>query len=85
MVVDEGTRHQDVIEVIRKAAPKELESVKLFDMFRGREIGQGKKSLAYSLTYRSAERTLTDEDANRLHEAVKQALRRELNAALREQ
>jgi phenylalanyl-tRNA synthetase beta chain len=84
-VVDEGTSHEAVLDVIRKNAPPELTSVTLFDTFKGEGLGENRKSLAYALTYRSLERSLTDEDANRYHEAIKEALRRELKAAFREQ
>ena len=47
-------------------------------------MGVGKKSMAYSLTYRSLERTLTDEEANGLHEAVKRKIVNELKAEVRE-
>mgnify|MGYP000723733853 CR=1 FL=1 len=84
LVVDETVRHEEVLGIIKKSAPPELTAVELFDIFRGSAIGLGRKSLAYSLTYRSSERTLTDEEANRYHEAVKAALRSELKAEIRE-
>ena len=83
LVVDETVRHQQVLEIVAAAAAKDLESVELFDIFRGEGIGAGRKSLAYSFTYRSAERTLTDEEANRLHEAVARALVDRLPAEVR--
>ncbi len=84
IVVDEKVMHHDILRVIHGAAPSELTGVDLFDIFVGGGMKQAKKSLAYSLTYRSFERTLTDEDANRYHEAIKDALKRELNVELRE-
>lgn len=84
MVVNESVRHEDVIKIITKAAPRELTGIELFDIFRSEQIGACRKSMAYSLTYRSLERTLTDEDANRYHEAIKDALKNELKAELRE-
>ena len=84
LIVDEGVRHEEIVAWIRKVAPPELTSVELFDIFRGRGIGAGKKSLAYSLVYRSSERTLTDEEANRFHEQVGEALKRELHAQIRD-
>jgi phenylalanyl-tRNA synthetase beta chain len=69
---------------MRRHAPPELTDIRLFDIFRSEEMGQGRRSLAYSLTYRSAERTLTDEDANRYHEAVKAGLKSELNVDIRD-
>lgn len=84
MVVTEDVTHEDVLRIVKKAAPMELTGVELFDIFRSEQIGVCKKSMAYSLVYRSAERTLTDEDANRYHEAIKEALRKELKAEIRE-
>ena len=83
-VVDQGVRHADVLKIVDKVAPKDLEKVELFDIFAGEGISAGKKSMAYSFTYRSLERTLTDEDANRYHEAVKNALKKELGVEVRE-
>ncbi|MDD4869783.1 MAG: phenylalanine--tRNA ligase subunit beta [Kiritimatiellae bacterium] len=84
MVVDENVRHDDILKIIKKAAPQELTGIELFDIFRSEHIGACKKSMAYSLVYRSLERTLTDEDANRYHEIIKEALRKELKAEIRE-
>ncbi len=84
MVIGDNVRHEEVVRVIRAAAPKELESIRLFDVFRGRAIGAGRRSVAYALTYRSPARTLTDEEANDFHNRVKNALRKELGAELRE-
>lgn len=84
MIVADRVRHEDIVRVIRKKAPRELEHVEIFDIFRGGAIGAGKRSAAYSLVYRSATRTLTDEEANGYHEAVKEALREELGAEIRE-
>ena len=84
LVVEDRIKHEDVLKIVEKAAPKELERVALFDIFMGEGIGAGRKSMAYSFTYRSPERTLTDEEANVYHEAVKAALRKELGVDVRE-
>lgn len=84
MIVGEGVKHEDVLQIVRRVAPKDLERVELFDIFTGEGVGAGRKSMAYSFTYRSSERTLTDEDANRYHEAVKEALKKELGVEVRE-
>lgn len=83
-VVEQGVKHEDILKIVKKVAPKELEKVELFDIFTGEGIGAGKKSVAYSFTYRSLTRTLTDEDANRYHELVKDALKKELGVEVRE-
>ena len=84
MIVGDAVRHEDIVACIKKAAPRELERIVLFDIFTGAAIGPGRRSVAYSLTYRAADRTLTDEEANGYHEKVKAALRADLSAELRE-
>jgi phenylalanyl-tRNA synthetase beta chain len=84
MIVADAVSHDDIVRVIRAAAPPELEAVELFDIFKGPAIGAGRRSVAYSLTYRSARRTLTDDEANGYHDVVKAALRKELAAEIRE-
>ena len=84
LIVNESVRHEDLIRVIREAAPPELEKVEIFDIFKGKSLGAGRKSMAYALRYRSPKRTLTDEEANQYHDAIKAALKRELGAEIRE-
>jgi phenylalanyl-tRNA synthetase beta chain len=60
-----------------------LVEVRLFDVFRGDQIGKGKKSLAYSLTYQAADRTLTDEEVARVRAKIIARLESELGAQLR--
>lgn len=84
MVVDDTVTHEAVLRTIRAHAPEYLCDIRLFDVYRGGTLGQGRKSMAYSLTYRSMERTLRDEEVNRMHDAVKDILRKELGADIRE-
>jgi phenylalanyl-tRNA synthetase beta chain len=84
VIVDESITHGESARVIRSGAPAELTSIDLFDIFRSDEIGERRKSMAYSLTYQSAERTLTDEETNRQHGAIMERLRSELGAEIRE-
>ncbi|MBU0679145.1 MAG: phenylalanine--tRNA ligase subunit beta [Verrucomicrobia bacterium] len=84
ILLPEAITHAQIMEIITNAAPKELESARLFDIFSGEGLGDGMKSMAYSLTYRSLERTMTDEEANGLHEAVKDAVRKALGVEVRE-
>ncbi|MCX7005959.1 MAG: hypothetical protein NTY53_01675 [Kiritimatiellaeota bacterium] len=83
-VASDALTHEDVVRIVRRAAPPELENVELFDIFHGGNLGAGRKSMAYACTYRAADRTLTDEDANRYHAGVKEAVKRELNIEIRE-
>ena len=84
MIVDASVRNESVLAEIRKNSPRELTDVRLFDRYVGKEIGMGRKSLAYSLTYRSLERTLTDEEVNVMHESIKESLKNGLKAEIRE-
>lgn len=84
LVAGEGVTHEQIIKTIRKAAPAELEDIRLFDIFKGKSLGAGKTSFAYSLTYRALGRTLKDEEANRFHEKIKAALKASLAVEIRE-
>jgi phenylalanyl-tRNA synthetase beta chain len=84
MIVPEAMTHEAVLQAIRQAKPANLETVELFDVFRGQQVTAGQKSLAYALTYRHPERTLTDLEVNTTHEAVIARLRQVLGANIRE-
>lgn len=72
------------IEDIIKANGEDLvESYKLFDIYKGAQIEEGHKSIAYSITYRSKDKTLTDEDVAKVHEKILSELSEKLNANLR--
>lgn len=84
VVVDETVTSAQVAAAI-KAAPVKvlLENVELFDVYRGKGIPDGKKSMAYSYTVRAEDRTLTDEDINDAMNTIITALKEGLNAELR--
>lgn len=84
LIVDQHVCHEDIVAIIRAVGEKDLDSIALFDIFESDAIGINKKSMAYSVTYRSDTRTLTDEEANVYHERVKYAIRRELDVTIRE-
>jgi len=81
LVKDEVT-NADIIELIEKNANSILESVKLFDVYKGKQIEEGYKSMAYSLSFRAADRTLTDEEVNKVYENILSRLE-EVGAKLR--
>jgi len=83
VVVDEGVSAATVERCIRKNGSETLRSVRLFDLYRGPQVAEGAKSLAYALEFGSPEGTLTDEQAHRRLEAVIAALQKELGAAIR--
>ena len=84
LLVDEKVTVGEIEEVIKSSATEILRDVKLFDIYRGVPIPPGKKSLAFSLTYRRDDRTLTDEDIMPVHNKVLEELESKLNAVLRE-
>jgi phenylalanyl-tRNA synthetase beta chain len=84
LIVEEDVSAQEVEDAIRKAGGRLLSEVELFDVYRGEPIPAGKKSLAYSLTYRHEERTLTDKEVSKVHSRIAGQLRKELGAELRE-
>ena len=70
-VVDEDVTHERMIQCMGSAGGKLLEDVQLFDVYRDAErVGAGKKSMAYALTWRAADRTLTSEEAERAQEKL---------------
>lgn len=83
-VVDEAVRHEDILKAVHAGAPAELEKVTLFDVFRGKTLEKGKKSVAYSFVYRSPAGTLTDEKVNAFHEAVGKKVCAAVAAVIRE-
>ncbi len=84
MILPETVTHDEVLQTVKKARPEFLETTGLFDVFRGKNIPKGRKSVAYSFTYRHAERTLKDKEANDSHAKVVTALRDQLKAEIRE-
>jgi phenylalanyl-tRNA synthetase beta chain len=81
LIVEETVTHQQVLDAIERN--KSLERVELFDIFRGGSIPTGKKSMAYSLTFRAADRTLTDAEVNEAHERIKRQLQEKLQCEIR--
>jgi len=84
MVLPEATTHEAILQVVKQAKPANLETVELFDVFRGKNVPAGQKSMAYAFTYRHAERTLTDSEVNAAHEKLVAQLKQRLQAAVRE-
>jgi phenylalanyl-tRNA synthetase beta chain len=84
ILVPEATTHDTVLQVVKQSKPANLESVELFDVFRGKNVPEGQKSLAYAFTYRSAEKTLTDAEVNTTQGKIIEAFKAQLKAAVRE-
>lgn len=83
VVVDEGVPASAVGEIIRSRGGADLRSARLFDVYRGPQAGEGRKSLAYALEYGSGAGTLTDEMAHAQMEGLIRVLRDELGASIR--
>lgn len=83
VIVDEAIPADQVEALIVQTGKPLLTNVRLFDLFRGEQIGAGKKSLAYNLTFQADDRTLTDQDAAKQQQKIVQRLERELGARLR--
>ena len=83
ILCDEAVTVAEAEDVITAAAGKLLRSVKLFDIYRGKGVAEGKKSLAFSLELRADDRTLTDADSEGVMTKVLKALEEKLGATLR--
>lgn len=83
LVVDETVPAAQVEAMIAQTGGSLLAAVSLFDVYRGGQIGAGKKSLAYQLTYQHPERTLTDDEVAKLRERILRRLQQELGAQQR--
>jgi phenylalanyl-tRNA synthetase beta chain len=85
MIVPEDLTHAEIFRSIKEPNEPLLESVELFDLFEGEgTLGAARKSLAYRLTYRDRTRTLTNEEVTAAHAKIRERLRHELGAELRE-
>jgi len=82
-VVGEDVLAGDLVDAAREAAGPELRELRVFDVYRGGQIPEGKKSIAVSVTFQSPERTLSDEDARELRERIVAALAERFGAELR--
>ena len=84
LLVDEDMEVGRIEAVIKEFGGRILEDVRLFDVYRGQQVDEGKKSVAFSLIYRDKDKTLTDEEVTEVHSGVLDALKDKLNAVLRE-
>jgi phenylalanyl-tRNA synthetase beta chain len=82
-VVDESVRAGELVEEARRAAGSELREMRPFDVYRGEQVGSGKKSIAFAVSFQSPERTLSDEDAGEFRRRIVEALEGRFGAILR--
>jgi len=81
--VPEEVTAAQLVDAAREAAGPELTGMRPFDLYRGDQIGEGRKSIAFAVSFQSPERTLTDEDAAGLRERIVAALAKRFGAELR--
>ncbi|UCD95693.1 MAG: hypothetical protein JSU69_09370 [Candidatus Zixiibacteriota bacterium] len=84
VVVDDSIPVGDILSEIRNAAGDLLETVELFDLYRGEQIAAGKKSLAFSMTYRSYKRSLESEEVIEIQDKIASHLKERFKAEIRE-
>ena len=83
LVLEKSITHESIMALINKFRPKFLESVNLFDIYDGKGIPEGKRSIGYNFIYRSSAETLTDKKVNKVHEKLMNILSQELSAEIR--
>ena len=83
LVMDESIAVGPLMADMRKAAGKLLESIEMFDVYRGAQVGEGKKSVAFSLTFRANDRTLTDEEVVKAMDKVRKVCDEKYSAIIR--
>ena len=83
LLIDQEISHQDITTVIHEVGINSLNSIKLFDIYQGQSIENGKKSVAYSLTFQKSDSNLTDEEVARYMGKITKALSEKLNAQIR--
>ena len=83
IIVDEKIEVGEIKKIITKKSKKWLEEAKLFDIYRDEKIGDNKKSVAYSLIFRNKNKTLSDDEINKIMEEILKELEKTLGATLR--
>lgn len=83
VVCDDGTTAGELMGCIREAGGEYLKGCEVFDVYKGANIPEGKKSVAFSLTLRSDDQTLTDAHADEAVQAILAALREKFGAVIR--
>lgn len=83
LLVNDEVLVQDIENAISQAGGNLVEKIQLFDVYKGAQIPDGKKSIAYAIAYRDEKKTLTDNDVNKVHDKILRALEYKLGAILR--
>ena len=83
LLCDDSILVADIEDCIRRAGGNLVEKVQLFDIYKGAQIPEGKKSIAYAIAYRDEKKTLEDKDISKVHDKILKALEHKLGAVLR--
>jgi phenylalanyl-tRNA synthetase beta chain len=83
LVVSELLKYEQIDKAVKKNAGKNLKSIKIFDIYKDKKLGEDKKSIALSLEFNSNDKTLTDEEVNKYMDNIVKGLDKELNIKLR--
>jgi len=83
LLVRDDVLVKQIEDVIKQHSGKILEDVKLFDIYKGKQVAEGMKSVAYSITFRASDRTLKDDEVNKVMDKILENLEAKLGAKLR--
>jgi len=83
IIVENSITHAQIEDIIKRASGKYLDSIKLFDIYQGAQIGEGKKSMAYNLVFVADDRTLNIEEVDNIIKKILKSLSYQLGAELR--
>lgn len=83
LVVDSAVSAADLAQALRAGAGSELEDLDIFDLYEGDQVGEGKKSLAFRMTFRASDRTMTADEASALREAATEEANKQFGAEVR--
>ena len=83
LLVDDDVQAADIERTIKKSGGKDFAGVTLFDVYTGKQVADGKKSLAFSLKFQSKDRTLKDEEADTAFQSIVEAVKTSFHAELR--
>ncbi|MGM0501417.1 MAG: phenylalanine--tRNA ligase subunit beta [Bacillota bacterium] len=84
LVVDKQVTSKEIKDIILNIGSEIIEEINLFDLYQGEQLEDKKKSLAYSIKYRVADRTLTDEEVNQVQASIEEKLNQKLGAKIRQ-
>ena len=83
IVVEDNVSADAIDKLIRDVGGELLKGITLFDVYKGTQISEGYRSLAYSMTYQALDRTLTDDEVSQLHDKIQQSLLEKFRAKIR--